>query len=256
MDSILTLISPQALLLSLMVASMAGIVKGMVGFALPMIMISGLGSFLAPDLALAGLILPTLATNALQGLRHGPAAAFASLKRFGFLLGVGLGFLLVTSQMVRLLPVPLLFAIIGGPVALFCVAQILGWKARLPGGGNRRIEAAVGAVAGSMGGLSGVWGPPFVAYLTAIDTPKAEQVRIQGVAYGLGAVALTGAHVMSGVFTPVTAGFSALLLIPAMIGMWLGTLVHDRIDQTLFRKMTLWVLLIAALNLLRRAVMA
>jgi len=29
--------------------------------------------------------------------------------------------------------------------------------------------------------------------------------------------------------------------------------VHDRIDQAAFRKITLWVLLIAALNLLRRA---
>ena len=43
-----------------MVALLAGVIKGMVGFAMPMIMISLLGIFLPPDVALAGLILPTL----------------------------------------------------------------------------------------------------------------------------------------------------------------------------------------------------
>ena len=103
--------------------------------------------------------------------------------------------------------------------------------------------------------MSGVWGPPLVAYLTAIDTEKREQIRIQGVAYGLGAVALTGAHVVSGVLNAQTVQFSALLLAPALAGMWIGLKVHDRIDQAMFRKITLWVLLIAGLNLLRRALM-
>jgi hypothetical protein len=35
--------------------------------------------------------------------------------------------------------------------------------------------------------------------------------------------------------------------------MWLGGLVHDRINQATFRKATLVVLLLASLNLERRA---
>ena len=94
-----------------------------------------------------------------------------------------------------------------------------------------------------------------MAYLTALDTPKREQLRIQGVIYGLGAVALFGAHIASGVFTARTAPFSAMLLIPAGIGMFIGLKLHDRVDQTTFRKLTLAVLLIAGLNLIRRALM-
>ena len=49
-----------------------------------------------------------------------------------------------------------------------------------------------------------------------------------------------------------TLPFSAILLLPAFAGMWIGFSIHDRIDQALFRKATLWVLLIAGVNLIRR----
>ncbi|MBN9677914.1 sulfite exporter TauE/SafE family protein [Salipiger bermudensis] len=253
MDTIFSLIPPSLLVLSFGVSALAGLVKGMVGFALPMILISGLGSFLSPELALAGLILPALISNAVQALQHGFRAALASLKRFRVFLGAGLLCLLLSSQLVRVLPVPVLLAMIGGPVALFCIMQLAGWRPHLKNGQNRFAEVVIGSVAGFIGGMSGVWGPPMVAYLTAIDTEKREQIRVQGVAYGLGALSLTGAHTVSGVLNAQTVWFSAFLVVPSMLGMWLGMKVHDRIDQAAFRKITLWVLLVAALNLLRRA---
>ena len=164
--------------------------------------------------------------------------------------------LLSQKQLVRVLPVEVLLAMIGAPVAVFCALQIAGWRPHLKNGQTPLVEATVGSVAGFLGGMSGVWGPPMVAYLTAIDTEKREQIRIQGVAYGLGAVALVAAHTLSGVLNAQTVKFSALMLAPALLGMWVGMRIHDRIDQTTFRRITLWVLLIAALNLLRRAFFA
>nr|WP_245840836.1 sulfite exporter TauE/SafE family protein [Puniceibacterium sediminis] len=235
---------------------LAGIVKGVVGFAMPMIMISGLGSVVSPELALGGLILPTLVTNGMQALRQGPVAAWGSVKRFQVFLLVGLVFMLFSAQLVTVMPVWLLLTVIGGPVALFAAAQLLGWKGELPGGPSHKLEIGIGAFAGFIGGMSGVWGPPVVAYLTALGTEKRDQMRVQGVIYGLGAVALTGAHVVSGVLNMQTALFSLLLIVPAVLGMWIGGQFQDRIDQAAFRKATLFVLLIAALNLLRRAFFA
>ena len=59
-------IGPVYLVLAAVIAVFAGFVKGAVGFALPMVMISGLGSFLAPEIALAALILPAVTTNLIQ----------------------------------------------------------------------------------------------------------------------------------------------------------------------------------------------
>jgi len=94
-----------------------------------------------------------------------------------------------------------------------------------------------------------------VAYLTALGTPKQEHVRVQGVIYGLGAVALLGAHIASGVVRTETIPFALALLPPALLGMWLGFAVQDRIDQVAFRKATLVVLLVAGGNLVRRGLM-
>lgn len=252
MDSIFALMSPTLLIAALAITFVAGIVKGVVGFAMPMVVISGLSGFLPPDVALAGLILPTLVANGAQALRQGWRAAWASIQQFRLFLGCGLVMLLLSAQLVAVLPAQVLFLLMGVPVVLFAAFQLAGGRLTIPAHLKQRWEAGIGAFAGFIGGISGIWGPPTVAYLTAIETPKAEQMRVMGVIYGLGAVALTGAHLQSGVFDARTAPFSALLVIPALLGMWIGGQAHDRIDQQAFRKATLAVLLIAGLNLIRR----
>ena len=254
MDMLFSGLAPSLFALALGVALLAGVIKGVVGFAMPMVMISGLGSFMAPELALAGLILPTLVTNGMQALRQGLAMAWASIRRFRLFLVIGLVMLVGSAQLVTLLPASVMLLLIGVPVTFFAVLQLLGWTLSLDGP-RRGAEAAIGAFAGFIGGISGVWGPPTVAYLTAINTPKSEQMRVQGVIYGLGALALFGAHIQSGVMRAETAPFSAAMIVPAVLGMWLGTMIQDRIDQAVFRKVTLWVLLIAGANLIRRGLM-
>ncbi|ETX30880.1 sulfite exporter TauE/SafE family protein [Roseivivax isoporae] len=256
MDTLFTLTPPPVLALCLIVALVAGIIKGMVGFAMPMIIISGLGSLLAPELALAGLILPTLASNGLQAFRQGVGAAVESARRFRVFLGVGAVMLLLSAQLVSVMPAQVMFALIGVPIVLFAAAQLLGWSGQLPGGGGRRVEVAIAAFAGFIGGVSGVWGPPTVAYLTMIGTEKTEQMRVQGVIYGLGAVLLTLAHIGSGVLNAATVWLSLALVPAAILGMWIGGQVQDRIDQHAFRRATQLVLLVAGLNLVRRAFFA
>jgi uncharacterized membrane protein YfcA len=237
------------------VAMLAGLVKGLVGFAMPMLLISGLGSVVAPEMALAWLILPTLVSNGWQALRQGIGAAWGSLRRFRVFLLAGLACLALSAGLVTVLSGPVLLLVIGAPMTLYAAATLAGRPLRLPRRPGRGLEAGMGAVAGAFGGLSGVWGPPTVALLTAMDTEKTEQMRVQGVIYGLGAVALTAAHLASGVLNAATAPVSALLVLPAALGMWAGFAIQDRIDQATFRKLTLAVLLVAGLNLLRRGVM-
>lgn len=255
MESIFALMDPAIFMMALLIALLAGVIKGIVGFAMPMILISGLSSLIAPELALAGLIVPTLLANGWQALRQGPRAAVKSVYEFRVFLGVGLVMLLLSAQLVRVLPVSVLLMGIGAPVALFAVLQLFGWHLRLPDKGRGWIEAAIGGFSGFIGGLSGVWGPPTVAYLTALETPKRDHIRVQGVVYGLGAVALFGAHIGSGVLRAETLPFSLAMVGPALLGMWLGLQVQDRIDHVVFRRATLAVLLIAGLNLVRRGLL-
>lgn len=254
MDSFLTLVSQLHLVLAMLIGLLAGTVKGVTGFAMPMILISGLSSFLPPEMALSALILPTLVANVWQSLRQGVAAAFGSVRRYRGFLIAGLIALLISAQLVRVLPVSWLFLLIGGPITIFAILQLRGWAPRFAP--NAAIELAIGTFAGFIGGLSGVWGPPTVAYLTALNTSKAESMRVQGVIYGLGSVALFAAHLRSGVLRAETLPLSVIMIVPAVAGMWVGLRIQDRFDQATFRKVTLAVLLVAGANLIRRGVFA
>ncbi len=251
MDIFFSFLTPQQLGFAFGIALVAGFIKGVVGFAMPLVLISGLTTFLPPELALAGVIFPTVATNLFQALRQGIRAAWHSTKLFKVFLTAGGIMLVLSAQMVRVLPAQSMLLVIGVPITLFALWQISGRSFSLAQQ-SARVEIVMGGFAGAVGGVSGVWGPPTVAYLTALGTPKHDQMRVQGVIYGLGAIALLFAHFGSGVLRAETVPFSIAMILPALCGMWLGSQVMDRIDQASFRKATLVILLLAGANLVRR----
>lgn len=254
MTSLIPFLSPTEFAFALCVACVAGVIKGVVGFAMPMVFVVGLGGVLAPDLALAGLILPTVVTNGQQALRQGVGEAVKTISRFRVYLCAGGVFLVASAQLVPILSQAVLLLIIGVSATFFVITQLAGLRLTLRRQ-DPRIEGLFGAMTGFIGGLSGVWGPPTVAYLTALSTPKREQLRAQGVIFGLGALGLLLSHLWSGVLRAQTLPLSLMLVPPAVLGMWIGGRIQDRIDQEMFRKATLIVLLLAGLNLIRRAVM-
>ncbi len=255
MDQIFIGIDPFFIGLTIAVTVFAGFVKGAVGFAMPMIMISAMGSFMSPELALAALIVPTVIANVWQGIRGGLGAAWAAVLRFRFYISIVLVCIALSAQLVTILPASAMLLILGLPIMLFALMQLVGWRLTIRPERRRRAEVVIASFAGLIGGISGVWGPPTVAYLTALDTPKADHMRTQGVVYASGAVVLFFAHLRSGVLNAQTLPLSLALVVPALLGMVLGFWAHDRLDQEKFRKATLAVLVIAGLNLVRRGLM-
>ena len=232
----------------------AGFVKGAVGFAMPLIMIAFFSSFMTPDLALAALILSVLTTNLHQSLRFGWAPARASAQRYWRLIATTCAGIVISAPFVVILPQQLLFALLGVPVMLFALIQLTGWTPGIPPRHRNGWEYGLGTVGGLYGGISGIWGPPAIVYLLAVGAQKEEMVRVLGVVFLIGAVVLLGAHLVSGVLNPVTLPLSAALVVPAAVGMWLGFRLQDRLDPVRFRRWTLIVLMLVALNLMRRAV--
>ena len=240
------------ILFSVAVTLLAGVVKGAVGFAMPLIMGSGMGMALEPTLVVAGLILPIVLSNALQVLRSGPADALQAIRDYWVYIMIVCVMILVAAQFLTVLPTDVMFLVLGVPVVILCGIQLAGLKIVIPPRWRGWASVVAGFLSGTIGGLAGTWGPPTVLYLVAIETPKARQMAVQGVIYGLGSVMLLAGHLRSGVLNGQTIWFSALLVVPAVLGMVLGFRVQDRIDQETFRKATLAVLLVAGLNLVRR----
>jgi uncharacterized membrane protein YfcA len=231
----------------------AAFVKGVSGFAMPLLMISTLVAFLPPTTALAALIMPTLMTNLAQALRQGPGAAWQTARKYRWLIAVMVLLLPISAQFVHVIPKPVLLGLLGVPVVVFAGVQLAGRSLALRLEHRGRAEVACGLVAGFYGGISGVWGPPVIVYLLSAGVEKTESVRVQGVVYLIGAVVLVGSHLKSGLLNAQTLPFSAAMMVPAMIGLGLGFLLQDRLDAARFRRWTLWLLLLSGFNLVRGA---
>ncbi|MGP1356198.1 sulfite exporter TauE/SafE family protein [Roseicyclus sp.] len=232
----------------------AGFVKGAIGFAMPLIMISGLSLFLDPLVAVAGIILPIVMSNILQTMRFGPSEVGAAIREYWRYILIVCVTIVIVAQFVTLVTPQTFYLILGVPVVILSVIQLLGVRFHIPPHRRTLSEWLVGFVSGAIGGMTGTWGPPTVLYLIALETPKAKQLLVQGVVYGLGSVSLLLGHLQSGVLNLTTAPFSAALLLPAWLGMLVGFRLSDRLNPEVFRKVTLAVLVVAGANLVRRGV--
>jgi len=240
-----------AFLLAALVVMVSGFVKGAIGFAMPLILIAVLPSFMPAQVALATLILPVLATNLHQSLRHGVRPAVQSGLKFWRIVTATMVGILITAPFVVVLPQQAMFLLLGTAVLIFSGLQISGWAPDIPPRWRNSIEFGTGLVGGLYGGISGVWGPPSIVYLLAAKVEKTEMVRVMSVIFVMGAIILTFAHLRTGVLNAQTGALSAAMLLPASLGMWLGYKAHDRMDAARFRRWTLILLAASAINLLR-----
>ena len=239
---------------AVLITVFAGFVKGTVGFAMPLIMIGSFSAFLPPEVALAGLILPTLATNLSQAFRDGWRAALDTAQRYWRFLTATLVLIPVSAQLVDDIPRAAFLLLLGVPLAIYAGLLLAGRSLAIALHHRVRAEWMLGAAGGLYGGVSGVWGPPLMVLLLSTGTPKAQVVRAQGVVFLLGAVVLLVSHLQTGVLNAATLPFSAALVLPAVAGLMMGYRLGDRLDEARFRRWTHALLVLTGLNLIRQAI--
>lgn len=246
---------PSHLAAALAITLFAGFVKGAVGFAMPLILVSAFAVFLPPELALAGLILPTLTTNLSQAFRQGIAPAVTTALTYRrFLIGTVV-FIAVSAPFAGMLPRTAYLLILGVPITIFAGLQLAGKSLAIKLHHRARAEWALGVVGGLYGGISGIWGPPLLVLLLSTGAAKVEAIRAQGVVFLIGAVALLVSHLGTGVANAESLAFSAALCVPALAGLALGYAVQDRLDQVRFRRWTQALLVLTGLNMVRTALL-
>ena len=229
-----------------------GFVKGAVGFGLPTVGIAVAATVLPGQTAIGYLAIPLVLSNVWQSLRTGLGAALETLRDYALFIGVMLVVLFASTRLLPVLGDRGFFAVIGVGMLLFSGAQLAGWQPPRPP--RPAGDIAAGSVAGFFGGLSGIWGPPVIMFLMALDVPKTAMVRACGVIFLLGSFPFMAGHVSTGVLNAATATVSVLLILPALVGMGLGQAVQDRLDAGTFRRAMQIVFLIAGANFLRRAI--
>ena len=234
------------------VCFVAGFIKGVVGFAMPMIILGCSAALDMPLLGLAVLIMPTLVTNIYQVSLFGKAELLRSITDFKLFLFTCLIGLFVGANLFSAAKLNALIASIGAIVLLLSLLQLV--NIQTPKRTNSKSRSAIfGTITGLLGGGTGIWGPTTVLYLTSIAISKQRQILVQGVTFAFSSLFLFFAHLHTGVLNQVTGILSAFMVLPAMIGMFLGVGVQSYLNQDRFRFITLILLCVGGIYLIYRS---
>ena len=234
------------------VCFVAGFIKGIIGFGMPMIILGASAAISLPSLGLAILILPTLVTNIYQVSLFGRIELLASIREFKFFLFSCLLGLFAGAKLFVAANLNSLVGGIGLAVLVLSFLQLI--KVKGPKRSNSmRLSSIFGAITGLLGGATGIWGPTTVLYLTSIATPKHKQILVQGLTFACSSVFLLIAHLYTGILDQNTGPLSAIMILPAMIGMLFGVSVQNYLNQEKFRLMTLISLCVGGVYLMFRS---
>jgi len=211
---------------------MAGLVKGVIGLGLPTVAVGLLGLVLPPAQAAALLVVPSLVTNLWQcalGARLG-----ALLRRlWPMLLGIAAGTwagsgLLADGNGAASIA-------LGVTLIVYATAGLAAPKLHVPPYLEPWLSPLVGAATGVVTAATGVLVIPAVPYLQALALDKDELVQAMGLSFTVSTLALAASLAHEGLFQAPLATASALALLPALAGMWLGQRVRNRIRPDRFR---------------------
>lgn len=234
---------------------LAGAVKGLIGIGLPTLAIGLMAQFIGAREAISLVIVPMLFANGWQVMRSDSPRA--SVLRVTSEYRVLLLSLFMTIGAVALLAPSVSVATVtltlGIVMTLFAILSLWRDPARLSDRFDRLGQGAAGVVGGIIGGISGIWAPPIIIYLSARRIDKQAFVETVGVLlFGSTAVLMVG-YLASGVLAPLKALQSLAFIPPALAGFAIGERFRTRVSGAGFRTLVMSFFLLMGLNLIRRA---
>lgn len=231
---------------------LAGTVKGVFGFGLPLVGVGLSSLFLPADLVIALNAVPPFVSNLWQARAGGHLGA--NLRRLGPALVVLPPATFLGAAWAADLDPDLLYGVLG-----VIVLAVLGLGGLSPG---RRLPPRLigpggvlaGLAGGILGGLSTINGPPIILYLLALGLERTVFVSALGLFFLVSSLSIIVAYGGVGLLDLQTGLLSLALTGPVLIGMVLGQRLGRRVEQRRFEGGVKLLLVVLALNMIRKAV--
>lgn len=224
----------------------AGMTQTFAGFglalvAMPLLTAAGWSvAFNAPFVALVGL---TTAPIIILSNRQGFTLAHMWRLSLASFLTVPLGVLLLKE-----LDATLVTRLLGGIVIAYALWRWL--DLQTPAMSDARWAYGLGAMAGLLGGAYNIAGPPAIIYANGRRWPKREfKANLQVFAL-VNSIIITLSHQQVGHYTTEVLGSYVLALPVILAGIVAGTLLDRYVDNALFGRLVLALLVLTGLRLL------
>ena len=229
--------SPYTAVFVVVVFFFAGVIKGLVGFGMPLFAISVLATIMPLTTAIAANVGPSLITNIRQALR-GPYFLVLLRRLWPFLVpAIGLIWVGVGIQ-VRIDPAyPGLM--LGVLAVLFALVSFLGLQPRLAPHLEKPVGACVGVVNGLITGVTGIFIIPGGLFLQSLGLKRDELVQALGLLFMMSTATIGLVFSFSALMTPSLVVLSIMAIPTALTGMRIGEKLRARLSEELFRTLFL-----------------
>ena len=225
------------LALSLLVIAtfiIAGLVKGVIGLGLPTVAMGLLGLAMAPSQAAALLIIPATLTNVWQ-LAFGGHLKGLLKRLWPLLLMIFLGTAVGTLS-IGMAGGHWVVRGLGAALLLYALSGLLLPTLQVKPRHEPWLGPLCGLITGVITSATGVFVIPAVPYLQALGLSRDELVQALGLSFTVSTLALAGGLFWRGALGSGELSASLLVLIPAMLGMWFGQWLRQRISAVLFKR--------------------
>ena len=217
------------------VFAIAGMIKGTIGLGLPAVSMGLLTIFISPFQAATLLIVPSMVTNFWQLFAEGHVLKL--VRRFWpLLLGI------IVGSIWSIFPTLghgefQSEALLGGMLALYGLYGLFAKNMPNLAPHEKWLSPIIGYLGGALTVATGVVVIPVVPYLQSLHLKRDDLVQSLGLAFTISTICLAvflHQNPVEGI--PIDYKMSLIALLPALIGMWLGTKIRYRIPEQKFRK--------------------
>ena len=224
-----------------------GIIKGAVGIGMSMFSVPIIAFFLPPTTSIMLLCFPVLITNILQMQILKGIGSYRFLPMF-IALVIGL---IIGGKLILEIDHSTISQIIAILIIISVIANFLGTDfVKIKPFFEKKITIILGLFSGIIGGLSSMYAPLIIAYLVCVNLEKEFFIRTIATMYFIGSLILYPFFIYNGLGTIYDLLVSALLIIPALFGQFLGSKIRHKISNKVFRKFTFLILLVIGFSLL------
>ncbi|WP_299814728.1 sulfite exporter TauE/SafE family protein [uncultured Roseibium sp.] len=241
-------VSPELVLVAVLVFIWAGFVKGLVGFGLPTIGLGLMTVFVGVEKAMVLILWPAFLVNAWQALSGGYLRSL--LRRLWPFLLAAVAMLSAGTFILTQIPGGAADLLLGVLMVAYAVPMLIGVVLRLPARLEIPVGVGLGLLNGVLSGLTGSYSVPGVMYLQSLGLKRDELIQAMGLLFLLSTIALGASLGGFGLMGGREAVASLALVVPSLAGVLAGQMIRRRISETAFRRLILASILLLGLYLI------